>query len=614
MGWWKTTVSGFACAGLVVACVPAQGLAGENATAADLARYDEAIQGTIDALGELEAGQDYVEGELLVTYSGSDDAQLVELDEGQSVREGLEDALDSSLVTAAQPNYRYRLLDSASSADAGSTTSTAAANTADAAASTGTLSTRALSSTDSLSSLQYYLNPWDPSFSSDCGANVLAAWKLVPSGSSVTIATIDTGVDAAHLDLASNIDTAHMATVTSSLNVKVGTMADGDGHGTHVAGIAAAAAGNGRGIAGNSANARLLPLRVFYQQGGEWVCNTAMVLEAYEYLDGLVESGQLTDLHVINMSLGSYQASAEDELLHSSIAHMRSEHQVLTVCAGGNGDEHSGQALTMRCYPADFDECLSVTSLEADGTNARWSDFNEYKDLSAPGVGILSTITNATAAEYASSSPSLLQQRATHDSYGYMDGTSMSAPLVAGIAALLWAANPGLSADEAVAALTSTAHAVNPTRNDHSQASSNVRPRWSWMPSYTPASGSAGAVDAAAAVSWVLENTDLTAGAGAVNQAVSAPARTVLSSVSSRTGGFKVRWKSVKNVAGYQLRWRLSSGSSWKTKSVSAMASVKTVSKLKKGRYVVQVRAYRLATDGMRIYGTWSAKKSVRAK
>ena len=115
MRWWKTMVRGLACAGLVAACVPAQALAGENATADELARYDEAIQGTIDALGELEAGQDYVEGELLVTYSGSDDAQLVELDEGQSVREGLEDALDSSLVTAAQPNYRYRLLDTVES-------------------------------------------------------------------------------------------------------------------------------------------------------------------------------------------------------------------------------------------------------------------------------------------------------------------------------------------------------------------------------------------------------------------------------------------------------------------------------------------------------------------
>lgn len=599
MRWWKTMVSGLACVGLVAACVPAQALAGENATAVELARYDEAIQGTIDALDSLEAGQDYVEGELLVTYSGSDDAQLVELDEGQSVREGLEDALDSTLVTAAQPNYRYYLLDSASSAGS--------------PASTQALSSQALSSSDSLSSLQYYLNPWDPSFSSDCGANVLAAWELVPSGSSVTIATIDTGVDPAHRDLAANIDTAHMATITKSLNVKVGSMADGDGHGTHVAGIAAAAAGNSRGIAGSSANARLLPLRVFYQQGGEWVCNTAMIVEAYEYLDGLVESGQLTGLHVINISLGSYQSTAVDERLRSSIAHMRSEHQVLTVCAGGNGDDLTGRPYTMKSYPADFDECLSVTSLEADGTNARWSDFNEYKDLSAPGVGILSTITNATAASYASSSPSLLRQRASHDSYGYMDGSSMSAPLVAGIAALLWAANPALSADEAVSALTSTAHAVNPARNDHSQASGSSGSRWSWTPSYTPASGSAGAVDAAAAVSWVLENTKLADGAEAVGQTVSAPARAVLSSVSSRSSGFRARWKPVQGVAGYQLRWRLSGSSSWKTKGVASSASAKTVSKLKKGRYVVQVRAYRLKADGTRIYGAWSAKKSVRA-
>ena len=165
-----------------------------------------------------------------------------------------------------------------------------------------------------------------------------------------------------------------------------------------------------------------------------------------------------------------------------------------------------------------------------------------------------------------------------------------------------------------LSALTSTAHAVNPARNDHSQASGSSGSRWSWTPSYTPASGSAGAVDAAAAVSWVLENTDLAAGAGAVSQAVSAPARAVLSSVSSRSSGFKVRWKPVQGVAGYQLRWRPNGSSSWKTKGAASSASAKTVSKLKKGRYVVQVRAYRLAADGTRIYGTWSAKKSVRAK
>ena len=53
---------------------------------------------------------------------------------------------------------------------------------------------------------------------------------------------------------------------------------------------------------------------------------------------------------------------------------------------------------------------------------------------------------------------------------------------------------------------------------------------------------------------------------------------------------------------------------SWKTKGVASSASAKTVSKLKKGRYVVQVRAYRLKADGTRIYGAWSAKKSVRVK
>lgn len=616
----RGTVCVAACAALALAGVPAAALAGENATQRSLDSNSAAIQETIDSLDELEAGEDYVDGELLVTYSGQDEPQLVELDEGETVESALEDARDDHMVTAAQPNYRYRLLETSPSADEGEGENTAETSGL-ASSALSTEATASSTSSSSLSSLQYYLDAWDPSFTSDCGANVRAAWELVQTQHTVTVAMLDTGVQTTHKDLADNIDTARMATITRTLDVKVGTMSDDDGHGTHVAGIIAATADNELGIDGSSANASLLPIRVFYEQRGEQVCDTAMVVRGLQYLDELIESGQLTNLHVINMSLGSYSADAEDAALRKEIAHLRSEHQVLTVCAGGNGDER-GNAYTEVSYPADYDECLSVTALDKDGTNATWSDYNQYKDISAPGVSILSTFSNELAQECLASRTDrdAVAQSATNDSYGYLDGTSMSAPLVAGICALLWAAYPLLTVDDAVTAITSTANAVNPARNDrsHSVVSTIPRPgnRWGSITVVLPATGSSGAIDAAAAVSWVLEKS----GQGSLDAApatqIEAPARAVLSTLTAKSAAFKASWKEVDAVAGYQLRYRLATSSTWTTtKNLKATTLSKKVSGLKSGKkYYVQVRAYRIGSDGSALYGAWSAKKSVKTK
>ncbi|MGN0073042.1 MAG: S8 family serine peptidase [Coriobacteriales bacterium] len=604
---FHTSVSIAACTALVLACLPTAALAGENVTVAQMARTDTAIQDAIDELQELEEGTDYAEDQILVTYSGKDQAELVQLDEGESVQDALEDAIDDSMVTAAQPNYRYRLLDTVTSS---STLGTAAASSASASA-----------SSDPLSSSQYYLDAWDPSFTSSCGANVSAAWELVQTQRSVTVAVIDTGVQLSHTDLNANIDTEHMATVTRYQELQVGTMDDQDGHGTHVAGIIAASAGNGVGVAGVSANAQLLPINVFYQLRGESMCDTASVVRAFQYLDELVESGQLTNLHVVNLSLGSYSAGAEDKLLQEEIAHMRSEHQVLTVCAGGNGDDR-GNALTEASYPADFSECVSVTALNEDGTNASWSDYNAYKDISAPGVNILSTFSDEYASYClaSSSTKKYVKQSAANNSYGYLEGTSMSSPIVAGIAALLWAAYPQLTVGDAVTALTSTAHSVNPALNDHSKPVTVTVPsfgrRWGINTVTLPASGSAGAVDAAAAVSWVLEKAQAGSLDAAELTAVSAPDRAALASLSAKKKGFTAKWTQLSAVAGYQLRYRLASSSSWKTSAaIKATKSSKSITGLKQGKkYYVQLRAYRLDASGAKLYGPWSAKKAVTAK
>jgi hypothetical protein len=110
---------------------------------------------------------------------------------------------------------------------------------------------------------------------------------------------------------------------------------------------------------------------------------------------------------------------------------------------------------------------VSVTSLDAKGANSVWSDYNSYKDISAPGESVYSTYSTNGSSK--------------HNRYMYMSGTSAAAPVVSSAFALLWARVPGLTVSQAVSAITKTATPV--TGNDHGAKT-----------------GSAGCVDAAAAV------------------------------------------------------------------------------------------------------------------
>ena len=397
--------------------------------------------------------------------------EVVKVEVAEDQMEEALDALDDMPgVAYAQRNFVYELVDGYDALAVDDALEQAEgqmveANAASAeAAISAVAGTSAAATDDPALSEQYYLGSWEDTF----GASVEDAWDLVTSDHSVTIAVLDTGVLSTHEDLAANLDTAHMKDIVNT-GKATGSISDSMGHGTHVAGIACAVANNGVGIAGTSCNANLLPLQVFYRQGSSYKTSSEYLLKAYEYLDGLVEDGDLTDLHVINLSVGGYGTLDEqDYALEDAIEEMRNNHDVLTVCAGGNGDGKT--AYTKFCMPSDFDACLSVTSLNARGSEASYSDYNEYKDISAPGENIYSTLYSGTSA------------------YGTMNGTSMSSPLVAGIAALLWAEYPDLTVDQAVEALETTANPL--AEGEYNRGS---------------ASGSAGCVDAAAAVQYVID-------------------------------------------------------------------------------------------------------------
>ena len=369
--------------------------------------------------------------EVAPTTEGHGSVALAQLSDDVSMDEAIQQVEAAPGIAYAQPNYAYSLL--ATTSDPYCVSDAAGTTTDD----------------------QQYL----------FDSKIVDAWDYAKAEGSVTVAVVDTGCNLAHVDLQGTVDAEHAYDAASGMPLSqsgVANNGDAIGHGTLVSGVIAAQADNGQGIAGASYNANVLPIKVFDDQN---VCTSADIIAAYAYLDELVKTGAVSNLRVINMSLGYYSDGGDqaDQALRDSIANMLSEHDVLTICAGGNGDA-SGSASTAACYPSDFDECLSVTALDEAGANAAFSDYNAAKDISAPGVNILSTGVDG--------------------GYASATGSSMSAPLVSGAAALLWTADPGLAASEVVDVLQRTAADV--TGNAHS------------------GSGSAGALDACAAVAEVL--------------------------------------------------------------------------------------------------------------
>ncbi len=276
--------------------------------------------------------------------------------------------------------------------------------------------------------------------------DMFEAWDYARVEGTVTVAVIDSGTSIDHPDLAGTIDLEHAWDVVAGEPVTESTTSSSYAHGIHVDGIIGAEANNGIGIAGVTYNANVLPINVFYTSSqGQVVSTDSRLIQAYEYIFGLIDSGELDDIRVVNMSLGGY--SDANPLLESVIIEARYDYNILTVSAGGNGDG-SGNPMTDPCYPADYDSVISVVPIDSDDETPSWADYNEFKDIAAPGVGIWSTYLN--------------------NGYGELGGSSMASAMVSGVAALLFAAVPGITADRVEEVLLSTATDLGESgRDDH---------------------------------------------------------------------------------------------------------------------------------------------------
>ena len=240
-------------------------------------------------------------------------------------------------------------------------------------------------------------NPNDPYFTSGYQWGITKvkapdAWGITKGSSNVKIAILDTGIDKNHPDLAGKIVSSQ--DFTGSPN----SYNDMYGHGTHSAGIAAAATNNGVGVAGLGFNSRLINAKVCDNYGK---CTTSSVAS------GIGWAVNTAGANVISMSL----TVSPSTTLQSAINSAWSKGAVL-VCAAGN----SGS--TNPAYPAYYTNCIAVAGTNSADNLALLSNYGTWVDVAAPGYNIYSTLPNSN--------------------YGYKTGTSEAAPYVAGLAALLF--------------------------------------------------------------------------------------------------------------------------------------------------------------------------------
>ena len=240
------------------------------------------------------------------------------------------------------------------------------------------------------------------------------AWSAT-RGTGVTVAIIDSGVDAAHQDLGAVV-LPGIDYVESGRDGRY----DPNGHGTHVAGIVAATVNNGLGIAGAAPGVRILPVRVLDANGNGLSSNVAA---------GIIWAAD-HGARVINMSLGGGASPG----IETAMRYALDKGAVVLAAAGNNGA--TGNAAV---YPAAYPEAIAVGAFDENLSRSSFSNTASYVDVSAPGSDILSTWSSSSS------------------SYAVASGTSMATPYASAEAALVISKNHTLSAGAVTSILESTA-------------------------------------------------------------------------------------------------------------------------------------------------------------
>ncbi|HUQ17138.1 MAG TPA: S8 family serine peptidase, partial [Candidatus Saccharimonadales bacterium] len=267
------------------------------------------------------------------------------------------------------------------------------------------------------------------------------AWDVVRGSAAITVAIIDTGIDAAHPDLAGVLVPGTTFVSSPSSGCTPGTTVDDNGHGTHVAGIVGANGNNGQGIAGVAFGVRVLPVKALDCQG------TGLLSDVASGITWAADRGA----RVINISLGS---DSDSPTLHDAIRYAVSRNALVIAAAGNCGDPSRAYpnatcpSLNVAEFPGAYPEVLAVAATDPNDAHAAFSNTGAYVGISAPGVTILSTVPTY---------PTTLSRSSGVMNYAAFRGTSQASPLVAGVAALVLSREPALSVAQVIERLKTTA-------------------------------------------------------------------------------------------------------------------------------------------------------------
>lgn len=252
------------------------------------------------------------------------------------------------------------------------------------------------------------------------------AWKISTGSNTVKVGIIDSGIDGTHEDLIDNINASLSYVFNQNL---VTPLQDILSHGTHVAGIIGASGNNDIGVSGICWDVDLSSLRVASDNG---------IGLDFDSIKDAINYASLNNIPILNISLGDFRCLIDDQVF-SDLLNSVSNYSGLIVCAAGNqGFNLDSNTIfpDYQVFPACylFPNILAVGNSDQSDNKAIDSNYGPLSvDLFAPGTNIKSTLPN--------------------DEYGCESGTSMAAPMVSGVAALLLSIDPTLTTSQLKSAI-----------------------------------------------------------------------------------------------------------------------------------------------------------------
>lgn len=295
------------------------------------------------------------------------------------------------------------------------------------------------------------------------------AWDLRKDAQDIVVAVIDSGVDPDHPDLQGNLlplediwgEFSGSDRLLNRRTREVFDFAgrDGNGHGTHVAGVIGAILNNNEGVAGIAGQkVKILPIKVTNLQGET---SAALLVEA-------IQRAIDKKARVINMSIGAVGADQGISRGLSLALDAARQQGVVIVAASGNESDRANKTVADVSLPAAYPGVVSVGAFLEDGTLANYSNGGDALDILAPGGNgglgrsgfpVISTWPTYPAFEF-------LTNRVTTLSYAGISGTSMATPHVSAVAALILAQEPELTPQQVRSRLIATATDFGPVGFD----------------------------------------------------------------------------------------------------------------------------------------------------